>query len=95
MSWVSVIGIIGMLVILAAFALNLFKIITQDKITYCVLNILGSTLLGINAYFINSIPFLILQIVWILFSAYKIIIIFQKIEKAHHKHVKKIDRRHA
>jgi len=94
MSIELIIGITGMLVILAAFVLNLFKIITQDKITYCILNIIGSILLGINAYFINSIPFLVLQIVWILFSAYKIIIIIKKSEKEHHVHIKSIDRRH-
>jgi len=67
------IGIIGMIFLLTAFALNLFKKITQDSLIYNISNIIGAGLLAYYAYALNSIPFLILEIFWILFAVYKLI----------------------
>ena len=66
------IGIIGMIFLLTAFALNLFKKITQDSLIYNISNIIGAGLLAYYAYALNSIPFLILEIFWILFAIYKL-----------------------
>jgi len=68
-----IVGIIGMIFLLTAFALNLFKKVTQDSFIYNIFNIIGAGLLAYYAYALNSIPFLILEIVWILFAVYKLI----------------------
>jgi len=66
------VGIIGMIFLLTAFALNLFKKVTQDSFIYNIFNIIGAGLLGYYAYALNSIPFLILEIAWISFAIYKL-----------------------
>lgn len=68
-----IVGIIGMIFLLTAFALNLFKKVTQDSSIYNIFNIIGAGLLAYYAYALNSIPFLILEAVWILFAVYKLI----------------------
>ncbi len=68
-----IVGIIGMIFLLTAFALNLFKKVTQDSSIYNIFNIIGAGLLAYYAYALNSIPFLILEAVWILFAIYKLI----------------------
>ena len=70
-------GLIGMLIILAAFVLNLLKILTQDEISYSVMNIIGSIFLAVYSYKLNAMPFLTLQFVWASFAAYKIITILR------------------
>jgi len=64
-------GIIGMSLLLIAFFLNLFNIISQNSKTYILLNIFGSGLMIYYSVLLNSIPFLILNIVWTGFAAYK------------------------
>ena len=68
-----IVGVIGMIFLLTAFALNLFKKVTQDSLTYNLFNIMGAGLLAYYAYALNSIPFLILQAIWISFAVYKLI----------------------
>jgi len=67
------IGTIGMIFLLVAFALNLFKKITQDSLIYNIFNIIGAGFLFYYAYTLNSIPFLILESIWISFAVYKLI----------------------
>ena len=66
-------GVTGSSLILIAFFLNLFKIITVESKTYLLLNILGSGLMIYYAYLLNSIPFLILNIVWTFFALFKFV----------------------
>lgn len=68
-----IVGVIGMIFLLTAFALNLFKKVTQDSLIYNIFNIIGAGLLAYYAYALNSIPFLILQAIWISFAVYKLI----------------------
>ena len=72
---VIIIGTTGMLFLLVAFVLNLLKKVMQDSVIYNVLNIIGGGLLTYYAYSLSSIPFLILEAIWTLFAAYKLIII--------------------
>ncbi len=67
-----IIGVIGMIFLLTAFALNLFKKITQDSLIYNLSNIIGAGLLAYYAYALHSVPFLILQAIWISFAVYKL-----------------------
>lgn len=67
-------GIVGMVLLLTAFALNLLKIVKENSASYILLNIFGA---GISTYYavtLNAIPFIILEIIWCLFAVYKLII---------------------
>ena len=68
-----IVGVIGMTFLLTAFALNLFKKVTQGSLIYNIFNIIGAGLLAYYAYVLNSLPFLILEAIWILFAVYKLI----------------------
>jgi len=73
-----IIGVIGMIFLLTAFALNLFKKVTQDSLIYNLFNIIGAGLLAYYAYALNSVPFLILEAIWILFAVYKLIFLIKE-----------------
>ena len=73
-----IIGTIGMLFLLTAFVLNLFKKVTQDSTTYNIFNIMGGGLLTYYAYALNSLPFLILEAIWTMFAICKLVIISKK-----------------
>lgn len=60
----EIIGITGLLVLLASFALNHWKKITVNGFRYNAGNFLGAAMLGTYAYSIQSIPFILLEIVW-------------------------------
>ncbi len=62
------IGIAGMVVILVAYLLELFEKVSPKNKGYIIANIIGSALLIIYAWFLNSIPFIILNAVWALGS---------------------------
>ncbi len=62
------IGIIGMCFLLIAFLLNQIGKWDVDDLQYDLFNALGSILLLIYAYMLNSIPFIIVNLVWALFS---------------------------
>jgi len=64
--------------LLVAFVLNLFKILSEESVAYSVLNITGGGLLTFYAYDLGSIPFLILEAIWTIFATYKLITICNK-----------------
>jgi hypothetical protein len=77
-----IIGIGGMSLILLAFILNQLRVWTSDNLYYDITNLLGSLLLFYYSYTLESIPFLILNTVWAIFSLKDIIIkIFFKLYK--------------
>ena len=61
-----VLGSFGVTLLLLAFFLNLFKIVTQDSRTYILLNILGAGISCYASYLIRYTPFIILEAVWCL-----------------------------
>jgi len=71
------IGIIGMILILAAFIGDLFKKITEDFVIYNIINIAGALALAYYAYTLNSWPFLILELIWAIFAGYKLMLIYR------------------
>lgn len=72
----TIIGTMGLSLILIAFLLNSFKLLSTDTPLYNLLNVAGGGLLIYYAAELESIPFLILESVWTIFSGYKIIILF-------------------
>ncbi len=75
------IGILGMLLILFAFLLNQLNIWKNDNIRYDVVNFIGSLFLVIYAIEGKMIPFLILNLVWTLYSAVDIVKDIRKMKK--------------
>lgn len=70
----NLINSVGVSLILLAFLLlTLKKVRPEDKI-YNLLNLFGAGLAGIGAYMINSMPFVVLEVIWVmvaLFGLYK------------------------
>jgi hypothetical protein len=66
MSLSDIIGAAGVTLLLLAFFLNLFKIVTQDSRVYILLNILGAGISCYASFLIQYTPFIILEAVWCL-----------------------------
>lgn len=67
--YVELIGVIGAGLILLAFTMNQLRRWSTESLVYDVVNSVGSLLLVIYAVLLNSIPFLILNLVWFVVSA--------------------------
>ncbi len=75
----TIIGIIGMVFILAAFILiEVSGYLTRDSKWYNIMNILGSVFLIFYAYALSSWPFLILNAVWAMTALWKLYTILIK-----------------
>ncbi len=61
-----IVGSTGVLLLLLAFLLNLFKILMQDTKTYAVLNVVGAGLSCYASVLIDYMPFVILEGTWAL-----------------------------
>jgi type II secretory pathway pseudopilin PulG len=71
MEYALVIGIVGMLCILAAFFLEEFTRHTRkESLEYNFLNLAGAALLAYYAWALRSWPFLILNVVWFLVALF-------------------------
>ena len=80
---IDMIGLSGMFLILTAFALDeLDTEIDRDSVLYNALNSLGAAILSYYAYAINSIPFLMLNVIWFLVAFIKLV----RIENGDIKH---------
>ena len=66
------IGLPGMALILIAFVLNDFHKLSVDSKSSILMNMVGAGLLTIYAYTLNSIPFIILNLVWLASATYKL-----------------------
>ena len=73
MSAGSLIGTLGVSLLLIAFALNITKRITAESGTYLWLNLIGSVLAGISSYLIAFWPFVILEGVWAIATLFALI----------------------
>ena len=74
-----IIGIIGMAFILIAFVLDEFvQKWNQNTLQYNILNIMGSFLLAYYAYTLPSIPFIILNAVWLAAAVVKLVRVLEK-----------------
>lgn len=71
-----IIGLVGVILMLTGFFLNLFKWIKVDSKTYIILNIVGPGLATYYAILVNAIPFVIFESIWTTVAIYQFIIIF-------------------
>lgn len=65
---ITLIGTTGAALILILFLLNQFNKIKNNNFWYDFGNFVGSTLLVVYAYLLSSYPFLVLNLIWALFS---------------------------
>ncbi|MBS1764825.1 MAG: hypothetical protein JSS90_07665 [Bacteroidetes bacterium] len=72
------IGFTGVFILLAAYVLQLVRVISTDRIAYSFLNFTGAALACIASVMINYLPFVILEGVWALVSLWSVIRILVK-----------------
>lgn len=60
----TVIGSIGVALLLLAFLLNLAKLLAQDSWSYLALNVVGAGLAAYSSYLISFVPFVVLEGTW-------------------------------
>ncbi|HEV2707486.1 MAG TPA: hypothetical protein VGV59_16335 [Pyrinomonadaceae bacterium] len=60
----TVIGFIGVSLLLVAFFLNLFKFLRSESYLYLVLNLIGGMLACYSSYLIDFAPFVLLEGTW-------------------------------
>jgi hypothetical protein len=70
-----VIQIAGSLLVLAGFALAQWGILDEKSRWYLILNVVGSTVLAINAIFEQQWGFLLLEGVWAIVSAVSLVLV--------------------
>ena len=66
MNYSTLIGSLGVTLLLIAFALNLFKFISQGSRLYILLNIIGAGFSCYASVLIRFFPFVILEAIWCL-----------------------------
>lgn len=60
----TLIGSVGVALLLAAFILNLLKVLRADARLYMSLNLAGAALACYSSYLIHFVPFVVLEGVW-------------------------------
>ena len=63
---IEILGWVGSLLVLIAYALNINKKLSADSLTYYLLNILGSALLIINTAFHHAYPSMVVNVIWVI-----------------------------
>jgi hypothetical protein len=63
-SMATVIGFIGVGLLLLAFVLNLAKILKAEGVPYLALNLVGAGLACASSWMIDFMPFVILEATW-------------------------------
>jgi hypothetical protein len=66
MGFSTIIGSLGVALLLVAFFLNLFKFISQESMLYIALNVIGAGLSCYASVLIHYMPFVILEGTWCL-----------------------------
>ena len=69
----TVIGSVGVALLLAAFVLNLLKMMSADGYPYAGLNFVGAALACYSSWLIAFIPFVVLEGVWALAAGFAIL----------------------
>lgn len=62
----TIIGTVGVSLLLLAYFLNLFRLIRQSSLAYIVLNIFGAAIACVASIMIEFVPFIVLEIIWVI-----------------------------
>ncbi len=65
----TLIGSLGVALLLLAFLLNLFKRLRSDGYPYLLLNLVGAALACYSSYLISFMPFVVLEGTWAVVAA--------------------------
>ncbi len=68
-SFATLIGSLGVALLLVAFFLSLFKILRNDGNAYLLLNLVGAALACWSSYLIHFLPFVVLEGMWAIVAA--------------------------
>ncbi len=60
----DIIASVGVIILLVAFLLNLFKKIDAESKLYALMNFIGAGMCGYSSYLISFYPFVILEGIW-------------------------------
>lgn len=60
----DIIASAGVIILLIAFLLNLYKRLPAESKTYSLLNFIGAGMCGFASYLIRFYPFIILESIW-------------------------------
>jgi len=69
----TIIGSLGVSLLLLAFFLHLFKFLRSEGYTYLILNLIGSGLACYSSYLIDFMPFVVLEATWAIVTAIALI----------------------
>lgn len=73
MNFSTIVGTLGVSLLLLAFTLNLFKIVSQDSWKYAILNIAGAGLSCYASILIHYRPFIVLEAAWCLIALFSFV----------------------
>lgn len=66
----DIIASIGVIILLIAFLLNMFKKVSAQTRLYTGMNFVGASMCGLSSYMINFYPFVVLEGIWAAFALY-------------------------
>jgi len=66
----DIIASLGVIILLIAFLLNLYKRISPESKTYTLLNFIGAATCGYASFMINFYPFVVLESIWAAFALF-------------------------
>jgi cytochrome bd-type quinol oxidase subunit 2 len=64
----DIIASLGVIILLIAFLLNLYKRLSPESKAYALLNFIGAATCGFASYMINFYPFVVLEGIWAAFA---------------------------
>jgi hypothetical protein len=70
----DIIASTGVVILLVAFLLNLYKKLSSHSRWYSGMNFVGAGLCGLSSYMISFYPFVVLESIWALFALYSFIV---------------------
>lgn len=76
--WITAMGWIGSVAVIAAYALNSLQKIKSDSLIFQVLNLTGAVLLIINSVFKEAYPFTFINTVWAVIAVVAILRMMRK-----------------
>ena len=66
--FIEILGWLGSVLVILAYALNISKRLDSDALAYYVLNIIGSLFLIINTLYHHAIPSTLVNVIWVLIA---------------------------
>ena len=73
MDFATLIGSVGVTLLLVAFLLNVLRVMSADGYPYAVLNFFGAALACYSSWLISFMPFVVLEGVWALVAAFALV----------------------